>query len=47
MLEKTIYDTDSVLNFLTAKGQMILKGLFGVLQFSQKTNERIRHIRKN
>ena len=29
------------------KGQIISKGLFGVLEFSQKTNERIRHSSKN
>ena len=29
------------------KGQKISKGLFGVLQFSQKTNERIRRSSKN
>ena len=29
------------------KGQMISKGLFGVLSFSQKKNERIRHSSKN
>ena len=30
-----------------AKGQIISKGLFGVLEFSQKTNKRIRHSNKN
>ena len=29
------------------KGQVISKGLFGVLKFSQKTNERIRRSSKN
>ena len=29
------------------KGQIISKGLFGVLEFSQKTNERIRRSSKN
>ena len=29
------------------KGQIILKGLFGVLKFSQKTNERFRRSSKN
>ena len=32
--------------FLT-KGQIISKGLFGVVEFSQNTNERIRHSSKN
>ena len=31
----------------TSKGQIILKGLFGVLKFSQKTKERICHSSKN
>ena len=30
-----------------SKGQIISKGLFGVLEFSQKMNERIRHSSKN
>ena len=30
-----------------AKGQIITKGIFGVLKFSQKTNERIRRSSKN
>ena len=30
-----------------SKGQIISKGLFGVLEFSQKTNERIRRSSKN
>ena len=30
-----------------AKGQMISKGLFGILEFSQKTNEWIRRSSKN
>ena len=29
------------------KGQIILKGLFGIVEFSQKTNERIRRSSKN
>ena len=29
------------------KGQIISKGLFGVLEFSQKTNKRIRRSSKN
>ena len=32
---------------LRFKGQIISKGLFGVLKFSQKTNERIRRSSKN
>ena len=31
----------------TSKGQIISKGLFGVLELSQKTNERIRCSSKN
>ena len=34
-------------NLRTIKGQVISKGLFGVLEFSQKTNERIRRSSKN
>ena len=30
-----------------SKGQIISKGLFGILEFSQKTNERICHSSKN
>ena len=33
--------------FGRTKGQIISKGLFGVLEFSQKTNEQIRHSSKN
>ena len=29
--------------FALSKGQIISKGLFGILEFSQKRNERIRH----
>ena len=32
---------------LDTKGQIISKGLFGVLEVSQKTNERIHHSSKN
>ena len=32
---------------MVVKGQIISKGLFGVLEFSQKTNERIRRSSKN
>ena len=32
---------------LITKGQVISKGLFGVLEFSQKTKERIRRSSKN
>ena len=32
---------------ICTKGQIISKGLFGILEFSQKTNERIRHSSKN
>ena len=37
----------SPLKFDCVKGQIISKGLFGVLDFSQKTNERIRRSSKN
>ena len=33
--------------FQTAKGQIISKGLYGFLEFSQKTNEQIRRRSKN
>ena len=33
--------------FHDSKGQIILKGLFGVLEFSQETNEQIRRSSKN
>ena len=33
--------------YFDIKGQIIFKGLFGVLEFSQKTNERIRRSSKN
>ena len=34
-------------NEFVAKGQIISKGLFGILEFSPKTNERIRRSSKN
>ena len=32
---------------IISKGQIISKGLLGILEFSQKTNERIRRSSKN
>ena len=31
-----------IFSLINYKGQIILKGLFGILEFSQKTNEQIR-----
>ena len=41
------YDPDEFEVVWCPKGQIVLKGPFGVLECSQKTNERIRHGSKN
>ena len=46
-LKRTIQDQESFNFDEIGKGQMISKGLFGVLEFSQKTNEQIRRSNKN
>ena len=46
-LKRTIQDQESFSFDEIGKGQMISKGLFGVLEFSQKTNEQIRRSNKN
>ena len=43
----TILNGFLILKIKIPKGQIISKGLFGVLKFSQKTNERIRFNSKN
>ena len=43
----TILNGFLILKIKIPKGQIISKGLFGVLEFSQKTNERIRRSSKN